>query len=139
MPFVGRGRLSLMPRCAGKKGDGTPCGRIVGSSQEYCYAHDPSYAEARKKAASKAAKSPARSRSTMEIREIKGRLKDLYAAVLEGRAERAAAVANQIANTQLRAIELERRVREQDELEERLDELEGLLEEAERSTAHARW
>jgi hypothetical protein len=129
-----------MGRCAGKKGDGTPCERIVGSSQEYCYAHDPSYAEDRKRAASKAAKSPARSRSTTEIREIKGRLKDLYAAVLEGRAERtAAAVANQIANTQLRAIELERRVREQEELEERVDELEDLLEEAERTTAHARW
>jgi hypothetical protein len=128
-----------MPRCAGKKGDGTPCERIVGSSQEYCYAHDPSYAEDRKKAASKAARSPARSRSNTEIREIKGRLKDLYAAVLEGRAERAAAaVANQIANTQLRAIELERRVREQEELEERLDELEDLLEEAERSRTRAR-
>ena len=128
-----------MPRCAGKKGDGTPCERIVSASHEYCYAHDPVYAEDRKSAASKAAKSPARSRSNTEIREIKGRLKDLYAAVLEGRAERAAAaVANQIANTQLRAIELERRVREQEELEERLDELEDLLEEAER-TAHARW
>src|SRR5918995_4710787 len=128
-----------MPRCAGKKGDGTPCERIVGSSQEYCYAHDPAFAENRKRAASKAARSPAKSRSTTEIREIKVKLKDLYAAVLEGGAERAAAaVANQIANTQLRAIELERRVREQDELEERLDELEGLLEEAEGSTAHAR-
>jgi hypothetical protein len=129
-----------MPRCAGEKGDGTPCERIVGSSQQYCYAHDPAFAEDRKRAASKAAKSPARSRSTSEIREIKGRLKDLYSAVLEGRAERAAAaVANQIANTQLRAIELERRVHEQDALEERLDEFEGLLEEAERTTAHARW
>ena len=128
-----------MPRCAGKKGDGTPCERIVGSSHEYCYAHDPNHAEDRKKAASKAARSPAKSRSTTEIREIKGRLKDLYAAVLEGRAERAAAaVANQIANTQLRAIELERRVREQEELEERLDELEDLLEEGERLTRHAR-
>jgi hypothetical protein len=128
-----------MPRCAGKKGDGTPCERIVGSSHEYCYAHDPVYAEDRKKAASKAAKSPARSRSTTEIKEIKGRLKDLYAAMLEGRAERAAAaVANQIANTQLRAIELERRVREQEELEERLDHLEDLLEEAEGSKRHAR-
>jgi hypothetical protein len=128
-----------MGRCAGKKGDGTPCERIVSASHEYCYAHDPVYAEDRKSAASKAAKSPTRSRSNTEVREIKGRLNDLYAAVLEGRVERAAAaVANQIANTQLRAIELERRVREQDELEERLDELEGLLEEAERSTRHAR-
>src|SRR5215212_8077402 len=129
-----------MPRCAGRKGDGTPCERIVGASQEYCYAHNPDYAEERKRTASKAARSPAKGRSNAEIREIKGRLKDLYAAVLEGRAERAAAaVANQICNTQLRAIELERRVREQDELEERLDELEDLLEEAERTTAHARW
>ena len=129
-----------MPRCAGKKGDGTPCERIVGSSQEYCYAHDPDYAEERKRAASKAAKSPAKGRSTSEIREIKGRLKGLYAAVLEGRAERAAAaVANQIANTQLRAIELERRVRDQEELEGRLDEVEDLLERAERSRSHARW
>jgi hypothetical protein len=127
-----------MPRCAGKKGDGTPCERIVGSSQQYCYAHDPAFAEDRKRAASKAARSPAKGRSTSEIRQIKGRLEDLYTAVLEGQAERAAAaVANQIANTQLRAIELERRVREQDELEGRLDEVEDLLEEAERSKRHA--
>jgi hypothetical protein len=129
-----------MPRCAGKKGDGTPCERIVGSSQEYCYAHDPDYAEERKRAASKAARSPAKGRSTSEIREIKGRLKDLYAAVLEGVVGRqAAAVANQIANSQLRAIELERRVHDQEELEGRLDEVEDLLERAERSRAHARW
>jgi hypothetical protein len=129
-----------MPRCAGKKGDGTPCERIVGSSQEYCYAHDPAFAEDRKRAASKAARSPATSRSSREIRQIKGRLEDLYGAVLEGSVTRqAAAVANQIANSQLRAIELERRVREQDELEQSLDELEDLLEAAEGSTRHARW
>jgi hypothetical protein len=128
-----------MPRCAGKKGDGSPCERIVGSSREYCYAHDPAFAEDRKKAAAKAAKSPAKGRSNTEIREIKGQLRHLYAAVLEGVVGRQdAAVANQIANTQLRAIELERRVREQDELEERVDELEDLLEVAERSMPNAR-
>jgi hypothetical protein len=52
--------------------------------------------------------------------------------------QRSAAVANQVLNTQLRAIEVERRIREQDELEGRLDELEELLEEAERSTSYAR-
>jgi hypothetical protein len=128
-----------MPRCAGKKGDGSPCERIVGASREYCYAHDPSYAEERSTSASKAARSPARARSNAEIRQIKGRLKDLYTAVLEGRAERSnAAVANQIANTQLRAIELERRVREQDDLEGQLDELEVMLEDAERRTGVSR-
>jgi hypothetical protein len=128
-----------MARCAGKKGDGSPCERIVGSSRQYCYAHDPAFAENRKRAASRAARSPAKGRSTSEIRQIKGKLEALYGAVLEGSVTRqAAAVANQIANTQLRAIELERRVREQDQLEERVDELEDLLEEAERATRHAR-
>ena len=128
-----------MPRCAGKKGDATPCERIVGSSQQYCYAHDPAFAEDRKRAASKAARSPAKGRFTSEIRQIKGRLEDLYAAVLEGRAERAAAaVANQIANTRLRAIELERKIKETDELEGQLDEVKGLLENAERRTHGSR-
>ena len=117
----------------------TCCEPIVGSSRQYCYAHDPRYAEERKWVASKAARSPAKGRSNTEIREIKGWLEGLYGAVLEGSVTRqAAAVANQIANTQLRAVELERRVREQDELEGRVDELEDLLEEAERATRHAR-
>jgi len=112
----------------------------VGASQTHCFAHDPNRAAERARNASTAARSSAKGRSNSEIREIKRRLVDLYAAVLEGRAERAAAaVANQIANTQLRAIELERRVRDQDELEGRLDELEDLLEEAEGSRNHARW
>jgi hypothetical protein len=129
----------LMARCAGKKGDGTPCERIVGASREYCYAHDPAFAEDRKRAASKAGRGPTTGRSGRELRQIKGRLEDLYGAVLEGSVTRQdAAVANQIANTQLRAIELERRVREQEELEEHLDELEAMLEDAERRTSVSR-
>jgi hypothetical protein len=118
-----------MPRCAGTKRDGGQCTTIVPPPQTYCYQHDPDRAEERSLNASRAAKS----RHDPEIREIKRLLKDLYTAVLEGRVERAAAaVANQVANTRLRAIEVERRMREADELEERLDELEGVLEEAER-------
>lgn len=123
-----------MPRCGAFKPDGTPCERIVRASQTYCYAHDPARADERRRAASKAGKT----RTNPEIREVKDLLRDLYGAVLEGRVERqAAAVASQIANTQLRAIELERRFREQDDLEERLDELESMLEGAE-EVAYAR-
>jgi|SRR5215204_5645233 len=124
-----------MPLCSAIKANGERCTRIVGASQAYCYAHDPGYATERRRAASKAAKS----RANPEIREIKSLLKHLYDAVLGGDVGRqAAAVANQIANTQLRAIELERRIREHNELEGRLDELESLLDEAE-SRAHAGW
>jgi hypothetical protein len=120
-----------MPRCAGIKRDGGQCTTIVPPPLTHCYQHDPDRAEERRLNASKAA----RARHDPEIREIKRLLKDLYTGVLEGRVERAAAaVANQIANTRLRAIEVERRIREADELEERLDELEGVLEDAERRT-----
>ena len=122
-----------MRGCSAIKANGERCKGIAATGSDYCPAHDPARADARTKAASKAARS--RSVAVMETRTIiliKDALKDLYEAVLEGRVDRsAAAVANQIANTQLRAAEVERRVREQDELEIRLDELEGLLEEAE--------
>src|SRR5215212_11178103 len=118
-----------MPRCLGVKRDGGQCTTIVPPSQTYCYQHDPERAEERRLNASRAA----RARHDPEIREIKKLLKDLYAGVLEGRVERAAAaVANQVANTRLRAIEVGRRIREADELEGHLDELEGVLEQAER-------
>jgi hypothetical protein len=125
-----------MPRCRGNKDDGSPCERIVGASQGYCYSHDPDRAEERRRNASKAG----RARHDPEIREIKRLLKDLYAGVLEGRVERAAAaVANQIANTRLRALEVERRIREADELEGRLDEIEAVVEEAERRARVPGW
>src|SRR5215211_5208728 len=122
-----------MRGCSAIKANGERCRGIAATGSDYCPAHDPARAEERSRVASKAARS--RSVAVMETRTIiliKDALKDLYQAVLEGRVDRsAAAVANQIANTQLRAVEVERRVREQEELESRLDELEGLLEEAE--------
>ena len=126
-----------MRGCSAIKANGERCRGIAATGSDYCPAHDPGRAEERSRMASKAARSRQVSTgTTMDIPIIKSRLKDLYEAVLDGRVDRsAAAVANQIANTQLRAVEVERRVREQDDLEIRLDELEGLLEEAEeRST-----
>jgi len=120
-----------MRGCSAIKANGERCKGIAATGSDYCPAHDPARAEERSRMASRAAKSRLSS-TMMDIPTIKSKLKDLYDAVLEGRVDRsAAAVANQIANTQLRAVEVERRVREQVELESRLDELEGLLEEAE--------
>ena len=127
-----------MRGCSAIKANGERCKGIAATGSDYCPAHDPARAEERSRMASRAAKSRLSS-TMMDIPTIKSKLKDLYDAVLEGRVDRsAAAVANQIANTQLRAVEVERRVREQDELESRLDELEGLLEEAEERIAYGR-
>ena len=124
-----------MRGCSAIKENGERCRGIAATGSDYCPAHDPARAEERHKAASKAAKS----RHDPEVRQIKASLKDLSAGVLDGTVDRGrAAVANQVLNTLLRAIEVERRIREHDELEGRLNELEELLEEAERSTGYAR-
>jgi len=128
-----------MRGCSAIKANGERCKGIAATGSDYCPAHDPARAEERSRMASRAAKSRLSS-TMMDIPTIKSKLKDLYDAVLEGRVDRsAAAVANQIANTQLRAVEVERRVREQVELESRLDELEGLLEEAEERSGYGGW
>ena len=124
-----------MPRCAGKKGDGTPCERIVGASPGLCYAHDPAFAENRRRAASKAA----RSKPNRELVVVKGQLRAVADGVLSGAVEpKRGAVAVQALSALTRAIEQERKIRDQDELEERLDQLEDLLAEAERSRTYGR-
>jgi len=59
------------------------------------------------------------------MRDLKALLEDLTEQVLDGRVQtNVAAVANQLINTRLRAVELERRIKETEELEERIVELE---------------
>ena len=125
-----------MPRCAGKKGDGTPCERIVGASQRLCFSHDPANAERRSKSAAKAA----RSKPNREVVALKDQFRAVANGVLNGIVEpKRGAVAVQALSALMRAIEQERKIRDQDELEERLDQLEGLVEEAERSRTYGRW
>jgi hypothetical protein len=119
-----------MPRCAGIKRDGGRCAAIVDGS--YCYQHDPARAEERRRNASRAA----RSRPSRELVTIKQRLSDLADDVLEGRKDRSvAAVASQVLNVYLRAVAVEMKAREQQELVERLATLEEQLERGERRGA----
>jgi hypothetical protein len=114
-----------MPRCRETKPDGTPCERIVGASQDYCYAHDPSKAEERRRNASRGG----RAKGVGELADLKKQLKDLASDVLDGSVERGrAAVANQILNTVIRAIEQERKLRELEELAGRIEALEEVLQ-----------
>jgi hypothetical protein len=72
-----------MPRCAGKKEDGSPCERIVGASQSYCYSHDPERAAERRNASR-----GGQSKANAEITGLKVQLKKLAADVLSGEVER---------------------------------------------------
>jgi hypothetical protein len=113
-----------MAQCAGIKRDGGRCAVVVGPGQSHCYAHDPNRSQERKRNASRGG----RSRGQGELGELKKRIRSLAAEVLDGTADRGrAAVANQLYNTLIRAIEQERKQRELEELGERLEALEEVL------------
>jgi hypothetical protein len=112
-----------MPQCAGYKRDGSPCTATVELPQQYCWWHDPANADQRRRAASKAA----RSKPNREIADIKALCARLTERVISGELQPGpAAVANQLQNTILRAIEQERRQRELEEVLERIERLENL-------------
>jgi hypothetical protein len=64
-----------------------------------------------------------------ELHSIRGRIETLVEDVLEGRVDRGdAAVVGQLYNTLIRAVATELKAKEQEELIERLEELETALE-----------
>ncbi len=83
--------------------------------------HDPANSDKRRRMASHAA----RARPNREIKDLKKRIGEVVEAVLDGTQDRGrAAVAIQGFNSLRGVLELERRVRELDDLEARLAELE---------------
>jgi hypothetical protein len=107
--------------CTATKRNGEPCTLSAVGQQGLCWAHDPKNAEKRRRGQSRGG----RGKPTTEIRDLKKQLDDLAEDVLEGRVDRGnAVVVNQILNTRARLIELERKVLETQELEERLAALE---------------
>ena len=124
-----------MARCAAIKADGERCKGKAMPGAEWCYSHDPDRREERRRNASRGGKRGGRGRSgySPELAEIKDLLKDLTDRVIftEGTdylPANHAAVAAQLINTRLRAVEVERKVRETEELEERLARLEEASE-----------
>ncbi len=116
-----------MAKCTAITSGGTRCKGEANGSSDYCYAHDPDRAEERRRNASKGGSKAGRGRARLspEIPAIKSRILTLADEVLEGERDKgAAAVAGQLFNTVLRAIEAERRLKETEDLERRLDALE---------------
>ena len=114
-----------MALCAGIKRDGSRCTATVEPPQTYCWWHDPANSAQRRRAASKAA----RSKPNREIAAVKTLVEELTNRVIgaegaEPLSASAGAVAAQLINVRLRAIELERKVKETEELEERIAALE---------------
>jgi hypothetical protein len=116
----------LNERCRATKRDGSRCtlpADAANGQHGLCWAHDPANAEARRRTASRGG----RSKRSREIVGIKAQLENLASAVLDGEQETGrAAVANQLINTRLRAIELERKIKETEEFEARIEQLERM-------------
>ena len=121
---MGRGDRQLSNVCRANKRDGSPCTAPATGANGFCWAHDPANSEQRRRIASKGG----RGKGSSELADLKRQVKDLAADVLEGRVDRGrAAVANQLYNTLIRAIEQERKIRETEELAQRLEALEEVL------------
>jgi hypothetical protein len=115
----------LTNQCTATKKSGEPCTLPAQGQQGLCWAHDPANAEKRRRGASRGGKAKARA----ELPQLKTLLSDLTDKVLSGELETGrAAVANQLINTRLRAIEVERKIREAEEIEERIAALEALAQ-----------
>jgi hypothetical protein len=111
-----------MPRYEGVRGPLQ--GARYGAARILLGPRYPANVEQRFRMASKAA----RSKPNRELPSIKALLEDLTERVLSGElATGQAAVANQLINTRLRAIEAERKIKETEELATRLEALEEVL------------
>jgi hypothetical protein len=110
-----------VPRCSATKRDGEPCRISVEPGVEFCWAHDPANREQRQRITSRAGKS----KPNRELLSIKERLSTLADGVLDGSTDKAVgAVASQVLNVYLRALETERKWKELGEIEERISTLE---------------
>jgi hypothetical protein len=111
----------LASTCSATKRDGSPCTLPSSGPSGFCWAHDPKNAERRRRGQSRGG----RNKPSRELTGLKAQLQDLTRDVLSGDLETGrAAVANQLINTRLRAIEVERKIKETQELEERIGALE---------------
>jgi len=114
-----------MTQCIGVKPNGELCRCVAARGSDFCPAHDPARKEARHRNASKAA----RSKPGREIKDLKLQLESLAKDVLKKSVEpKVGAVVNQILNTRARLIEVDRKLRETEELARELEELRELVE-----------
>ncbi len=93
---------------------------------EWCYSHSPSHAEKRRQNASRGGKSGGRGRGAGgELVEIRSILRELTEGVISGEIDTGpAAVAGQLLNARIRAVEVSRRSLDMGELLERLEAVE---------------
>ncbi len=107
-------------QCSAIKADGKRCRKLVEGPHGLCWTHDPKNAKQRIRIASRAG----RSKANRDLALLKEELKALKDDVLEGRVDRNdAAVVVQVYRALKDLIELERRIKETDQIASEVEEL----------------
>ena len=111
-------------QCASLKRNGDRCSGSVPEGKYHCWFHDPANSDKRRRAASKGGKGN-RSKVSKDLHQL---LEDLTERVVSGDLQPyPASVAGQLVGVRLRLLEYERKLKETQELEARLGELEAAL------------
>src|SRR5215218_666094 len=118
-----------MSACSGIRADGGRCQAQAMRNSEWCINHHPDRSEVRRRRASKGGKRGGRGRPIAELGALRDENADIRRRLLEGELlPNVAAVAVQSINTDIRAVGATLKAREQEELIERLEELERHFE-----------
>ena len=124
-----------MAQCSAIAGSGQRCKGVAVRGSDLCAAHDPRYQERRRSGAKRGGRK--RPGASAELSTVKAELRTTIGAVRDGHMDRGVgAILGGLYNTLLRALEVQRKWHEADELERRLEVLE---EQAERERGASSW
>ena len=117
-----------MGKCAAFTRGGGRCRGVAIDGSGLCYSHHPDHEQDRRRAARKGGKRGGRGRPTGELARLGARFEELADKVLAGEVERAdGAVAGQLLNGARACVRDGLSAREQEELVERMEQLEAGL------------
>lgn len=113
----------MVAQCSAIAGSGQRCKGVAVRGSDLCAAHDPSTQERRRAGARRGGRK--RPGATAELTAVKAELRQTIEAVRAGSMDRGTgAVIGGLYNTVLRALEVQRKWHEADELERRIERLE---------------
>jgi hypothetical protein len=117
-----------MTKCSGITQAGTACKGIPIDGSQWCYVHHPDRTNERRRHGSKGGKRGGRGRPIAELGTLRDENAEIRRRLLEGELlPNVAAVAVQSINSDIRAVGATLKAREQEEITERLSQLETLL------------
>ncbi len=118
-----------MAKCSGITRAGTACKGIPIDGSQWCYVHHPDHDQERRRHGARGGKRGGRGRPVAELAALRTENASLRDRLLDGElAPNVAAVAVQSLNTDARLVVAALKAREQEELVERLEELETLMQ-----------